>query len=409
MNSWHNDILARAGQHRRVARSIRICNQQGQPLRRHPLQLSGKSDFAIGSCVGRSLLGSDIDGERQRSLVRAHFPLLVCENAMKWYATEAKDGEEDYQLADQLLDWSEKQGHDLRGHCLFWEKEKFQTDWVKKLSKDQLWKRLCLRLESILNRYRGRVCDWDMLNEMLDGDFFASRLGTDGRAAMFRQAHAIDPTIRLFTNEYGILDSDQRTEQYRRLIDDLRAQGAPIGGIGIQEHAAERFVINEGEAALEADRPERQGRGPLIPDEIWRRLDFLAETGLPIHFTEISIATADKPRAARAMDLLLGTAFAHPAVECCLFWGFEARNHWLGDAAALVDRAGRPFPAMLSLSEWQRQWSQQENLVSDDQGCIEISAWQGNYTLSDQTGQVAKLSLKGPQDEMVHEVVFKQL
>lgn len=362
---------------------IHLRDASGQPLSNTTVAIEQlHNDFLCGTCVGKTLLANDRHGERQRSAVRAWFPLLVCENAMKWYAIEAQQDQIDFAPADALLQWAEDEGRRMRGHCLFWDKGKFCCDWVHALTPEQLRQRMQMHLERTLNRYRGRVQDWDVLNEILDGGFMAERLGPDGPAWIFRQAAAIDPQLRLFTNEYGILDSNEKTERYYQLIQDLLTRGAPVGGIGIQEHAAERFVPDAAQAALEADRPERQGRGPLIPAEIWRRLDRLASTGLPLHITEISIATPDKERAGRCMRLLLDTMYAHPAVECVLFWGFEGRSHWLGELAALLDAQGRPYPALAQLSDWQRQHlSPPQTCTSDEAGLLHLEGWAGRYRL----------------------------
>lgn len=364
---------------------IPLHASNGATLGSRPLQVEQRSsDFLTGTCVGKTLLSDGAHGERQRSAIRSWFPLLVCENAMKWYATEAQQDVFDFAPADALLAWAEGESRRMRGHCLFWDKGKFCCDWVHALDAESLRQRIDGHLQRILQRYRGRVRDWDVLNEILDGGFMAERLGADGPAWIFRQAAAIDPDLRLFTNEYGILDSDEKTERYYTLIQQLLDAGAPVGGIGIQEHAAERFVPDAEQAALEADRPERQGRGPLIPDAIWRRLDRLASTGLPIHITEISIATPDKQRAGRCMQLLLDTMYAHPAVECVLFWGFEGRSHWLGELAALLDPQGRPYPAMCALSEWQRQSiTPTQELTCDQHGVLNLEGWAGTYRIRD--------------------------
>ncbi|TVR10122.1 MAG: hypothetical protein EA401_12430 [Planctomycetota bacterium] len=376
---------------------IPLCDQQQAALTGRQIWVEHlNSNFLCGTCVGKTLLADNAHGERQRSAVRAWFPLLVCENAMKWYATEAQQDVLDFTPADRLLDWAEAEGRRMRGHCLFWDKGKFCCDWVHDLDPASLRTRISLHLERILSRYRGRVRDWDVLNEILDGGFMAARLGEDGPAWIFRKAAALDPNLRLFTNEYGILDSDEKTERYYALIQQLLDAGAPVGGIGIQEHAAERFVPDAQQAALEADRPERQGRGPLIPDEIWRRLDRLASTGLPIHITEISIASEDKQRAGNCMELLLDTMYAHPAVECVLFWGFEGRSHWLGELAALIDPQGRPYPAMAKLSDWQRQRiTPAHSLVSNDHGIIRLEGWCGRYRIRDEaSGAEACITLE---------------
>ena len=311
--TWLTAAQERANTHRRITQELQVLGPDGSPQAGVQLAYtSTNTSFRLGTCAGKSLLGNHAIGERQRTAVRSFFPLIVAENAMKWYATEIDDGVLTYEDADALSTWCDQEHIPLRGHCLFWDKAKFNQEWVKALNEHELRKRMTQRLNSILPRYHGQIRDWDALNELLDGGFMRERLGADGPAWVFRTAAAIAPECRFFTNEYGILDSDERTEQYYELICRLRDAGAPVGGIGIQEHAAERFVSDTNEAMLEADRPERQGRGPLIPDEIWKRLDRLSSLGLPIHFTEISIATQSRQRAARCMDMLLRTAYAHP-------------------------------------------------------------------------------------------------
>ena len=399
---WLEQAKRRAKQHRWTQRNLQFTQADGSPLANCEITSHNQApSFRVGTCAGKSLLGSNAIGERQRNAVRSNFPLIVAENAMKWYATEVENGVLTYEEADNLAAWCKDENIPLRGHCLFWDKAKFNQDWVKALSDSDLKARMSQRLQSILPRYQGQIRDWDALNELLDGGFVSERLGPDGPAWVFREAASIARECRFFTNEYGILDSDERTEKYYELISRLRDSGAPVGGIGIQEHAAERFVSDSAEAMLEADRPERQGRGPLIPDEIWKRLDRLSSLGLPIHFTEISITTQSRERAARCMDMLLRTAYAHPAVECCLFWGFEARNHWLGDIAALIDQHGRPYPALLALSECQREWQSQGTLTTDENGTCSIEGWKGDYVFMRNGEEIGQAELTAGSSDIV--------
>jgi len=253
---------------------------------------------------------------------------------------------------------------------------------VQGLAPAQLHARAHAHLERVVARYRGRLCCWDGVNELLDGDYYGERLGDDANAAFYRHAGALDARTPLFVNEYSILDNDERTARYVELIARLRAQGAPLGGIGIQEHAAERTVADAAGAREEEALPERQGRGPIIPAQMWARLDRLAVTGLPIHLTEISFRTADEQRKADQLEALVLMALAHPAVEHLLLWGFHPRGHWLGRLAALVDDDWSALPAFERLLALRRRWrTPATTLTTDAAGRAALTGWHGRYAL----------------------------
>jgi endo-1,4-beta-xylanase len=273
--AWRAEADARARKHRFRSTVVTVVGPDGRPVAGVPVsaQLTGP-DFRLGTCIASDLLfDAGARGEAYRKTVLAHFDAAVCENDMKWYATERTDGGIDHGPADRTLDWCQRHGLAVRGHCLQWDKAKFVLPWVQALPDAELRRRALARTAESAARYRGRLTAWDVNNEMLDGGFWRGRLGPDIDAAFFQAAHVADPETPLFVNEYGILDNDTRTGLYLDLIARLRQAGAPVGGIGIQEHAAERFVGTPEAAEADRDRPERQGRGPLLVGEVWSRLD----------------------------------------------------------------------------------------------------------------------------------------
>lgn len=362
-------------------RRIRLLLPDGTPAAGLPVHAElSEPDFRIGTCVNGLLGDGGPDGERYRDAVRMGFDSLVCENAMKWYAVEKDDGRIDWRGADLALGFAGGMAAPLRGHCLLWSKAKFVQPWVQALSAQALRSRVEAHLERMAG-LGGRVCCWDGINELLDGDFYGERLGPEANAWIYRRYAELDPRTPLFVNEYGILDSDAKTARYLDLIGRLRGQGAPLGGIGIQEHCAERFAADAEAARAEEHRPERQGRGPLIPAEIHRRLDQLAATGLPIHLTEISVKTADEERKAACVEALLDTAFAHPAVEQVLFWGFWPQAHWLGRGAALLDERWAELPAWRALQSWRARLRAPQTGSSDAQGIVSVRGAAGRWSL----------------------------
>lgn len=53
-----------------------------------------------------------------------------------------------------------------------------------------------------------RVEHWDVNNEDIHGDFYEQKTGNANVTMdMFRDVHAVDPDVKLFLNEFGILEN----------------------------------------------------------------------------------------------------------------------------------------------------------------------------------------------------------
>ncbi len=294
-----------------------------------------RSGFLFGTCINTDLSNNSASEREYRQFIIDHFNAVVDENCMKWYSTERERGKRDFRRADAHLAFAREHGLAMRGHCLFWAKEKFVAaqPWLLELDGDDLKQAMEDHLVSIVPRYRGQLVAWDVNNEMLDGHWYRDRLDEAIRPWMFKRTAELDPDTPLFVNEYSILGNPARVEQYVALIEWLRREGAPVGGIGIQEHSCERFVLDP---EADGEHEERSGSVHVTPQQVLASLDRLAELGLPIHLTEISARTPDAQARAAALDALLRIGYSHPAVEAVMLWGFWSKRHWLGPDAALV-------------------------------------------------------------------------
>ena len=58
-----------------------------------------------------------------------------------------------------------------------------------------------------------------------------------------------------------------------------------------------------------------------------RRLDTLAEAGVPVWVTELDVNMDDYSDCAQAYEDLLRTMFSHPVVEGIIMWGFWDEDH----------------------------------------------------------------------------------
>ena len=382
---WRSEADSRIERLRKGDLVVEVRGHDGVPLKDARVEYRLKRhSFLFGTAIAYApFADTGDDGRHYRQFILDHFSALVCENEMKWYATEVDRGREDYAPADALLAFADQNGLAMRGHCLFWEQEKHVQPWLQALDQSELRAAMERRLTAMVSRYAGRLVAWDVNNEVLDGTFYRQRVGPDATAWMFREAARLDPKTPLFVNEFGILGEREKTERYLELIRDLGARGARVGGIGIQSHDCDRLTA-DGQAVLApGERPHWLLSDPLTPEAFLATLDRLhAETGLPIHLTEVSAKTPDAARRADLLEMLFRLGFSHEAVQAIMLWGFGARTHWMGPDAALMNADGTLNPAGSRISRLLREeWSTRGNGVTGADGRLAFRGFYGSYAL----------------------------
>ena len=238
--------------------------------------------------------------------------------------------------------------------------EQWNPAWLKSLSKQDLQIAVERRATEICGRYRGRIREYDVLNEMLHGDFFRQRLGADIVKTMFQRCHAADPGAVLYVNDYDILNG-KRLDDYVRQIRSLLAQGVPVGGIGIQAH-----ILKE----------------TIAPAQIQHSLDTLAQFNLPIKITEFSTQTDTEQEQAKNLLNVYQIAFAHPQVKGILMWGFWEKAHWVPQAA-IFDKNFRPKLAAKVYQDLVfRQWWTRSSGNTNRNGQFSTRAFFGQYRVT---------------------------
>ncbi len=383
---WQSEADRRIKRIRTGDLVVELRGRDGAPLAKTRVEYRLKRHaFHFGTAIAHAPFVDPSDAGRcYRQFILDHFSALVCENEMKWYATEVERGREEYAPADALLAFAEQNGLAMRGHCLFWDKDEWAQPWIAALDREELQRVMERRLASAVGRYAGRLSCWDVNNEILDGGFYRQHVGLDATAWMFREAEKLDPKTPLFVNEYGILGEAGRVGRDLALIRDLRERGAHVGGIGIQSHDSDRFTIDGTPALAPGERPQWLFSSPLTPEIFLATLDRLHdETGLPIHLTEISAKLPDAEKRGQVLEMVFRLGFSHRAVTAIMLWGFGARTHWMGPDAALMDEAGALTPAGVRLSRLLRdEWSTRGRAVSDAKGRIAFRGFYGSYTLN---------------------------
>jgi endo-1,4-beta-xylanase len=293
------------------------------------------------------------------SILRANAGVITAENAMKWNHLENAFGQLNYSAADQVAELAVDLKAQLRGHTLAWHQS--TPRHLHSLSPAEFEKAQTAHLQALMQRYRGRVDTWDVLNEVIDGDAVAARgvrqsvlsklWGADRYPALFELARAADPLARLAYNDYGMEQDNAWCERRRsallRMLESWASRKTPIDAMGLQAH-------------LDLARPFSATRLTHFFDE-------LQAFGLSIQITELDVRDANVPGDIEARDAavaalyrdFLDACLSHSAVEMIVLWYVTDRESWINHRSSpgarrddgqpmrptLFNEAGRRKPA----------------------------------------------------------------
>lgn len=216
-------------------------------------------DLLVGTCVPVWTIDVDNDQEPRARLIAEQYNMVVCENEMKFDATEPTQGTFSYYHGDRLVRFAERHNMYIRGHALAWHQQ--VPSWLtadgnkntRGLSRQQLLDILKNHIVNVVGHWKGKICEWDVANEVLDDNqttiysnpngydlrpsVWATGIGEDFLDSAFVWAHQTDPDAILILNDYGVEGKGWgKSEALYNLAKRLRDSGIPIHGVGLQSH-----------------------------------------------------------------------------------------------------------------------------------------------------------------------------
>ncbi|MDA3816842.1 MAG: endo-1,4-beta-xylanase [Prolixibacteraceae bacterium] len=202
---------------------------------------SGK--FYIGTAVNRYQIARN--DTATLNVVKENFNAIVAENCMKSGSIQLREGEFNFEHADQFVDFGVKNDMFITGHTLIWHSQAprwFFTDSLgNDVSKEVLLERMKDHIFTVVKRYKGKVKGWDVVNEAVldDGSYRNSKfyqiLGEDFIKYAFIYAHEADPETELYYNDYSMSATGKR-QGVVKMVKKLQDQDVKIDGIGMQTH-----------------------------------------------------------------------------------------------------------------------------------------------------------------------------
>lgn len=347
--------------------------RQGGMTRRTALQGFGTAAFAGLRTALPGVSLQSIAGERQmlfgaavaaahladpafRDAVIREVGALTAEVEMKWSHVQPTRDEFDFADADRIANFGQAHLKRLHGHTLLWHRS--VPEWAAAVWRARPdWSLVETFVGAMMTRYHG-VESWDVVNEpmgvedgsgALRGSVFLDTFGPGYIAKAFRTARRHAPAAILFLNEFGleydILEHRRKREGLLRLLRDLRRDGVPIDGIGIQAHL---------------DLAAQPNFNPIVFTDF---LNALGSMSFQVRISELDVKEADfqlsveerDRRVAEAVSRFLQVALANKAVGSVTCWGLSDKYSWLdetGNNRGLpLDVRLRPKPMRRAIAE----------------------------------------------------------
>lgn len=295
----------------------------------------------FGAAVQFQALQAD---QQYRRLVRDDFTLVAPENDMKIGVVEPQQGRFDFSHGDAIVAFAQANGLWVRGHTLVWGQD--QPGWLVNghFTRAQATAILKTYITTVVGHYKGQVVAWDVVNEAMDGSqlantFWLRAIGPDYIKLAFEWAHQADPNAELFYNDWGDDVVGAKFDAILALVSDLRSQGIPVDGVGMESH------IGFG--------------APFQPRDVATNMRRLKAAGLDVEISEIDVQVGGLPGDTAAKlreqaDIYGQTAAICKAAGNCrsyTVWGVSDRYSWLipivgpNQAPLLFDANYQPKPA----------------------------------------------------------------
>jgi endo-1,4-beta-xylanase len=280
-------------------------------------QLAKPTGVRIGTAVDTSALANDAT---YRTLVAQQFNSVTPENVMKWEVVQPKRHRYDFTEADKLVAFARANKQKVRGHTLVWHSQlpSWLTNgtWTKK----ELRSILREHIRTEVGHFRGKIWAWDVVNEAFNEDgtlrdtLFLRTLGPSYIADAFRWAHRADPKAILFYNDYNIEGRNAKSDAVYALLQELRAEGVPIQGFGVQGHLSTEYDL---------------------PNDMPGNLHRFGKLGLRTAVTEadvritLPVSAAERLAQSAGYSYMLQSCLLERSCISFTVWGFTDKYSWV--------------------------------------------------------------------------------
>ena len=308
--------------------------------------------FQRGLVYGSSTATWQISDPEYAKLYAREAAIMFTEDDLLWYRLRPTPTSGlKFGFGDRIVEFAEQHGILVFATHLVWD-EGFGEGWKQSdlfgMSQKEARDVLFGTVEAVVDRYRGRIAGWSVVNEALNGEGLRTdvpwyqTIGPSYVEEAFHIARSHDPAAKLVLNDFGY-ETDTGFDQAinkraatLEFLDRLLDRKVPVDALGVQAHLdatnfAQAFDENEYRTFLSE----------------------VADRGLKILITEMDVLDDGLPKATCPRDKgvadvyrrYLDVALDEPAVACVMTFGLSDRYTWLQEDFPRDDGARRrPLP-----------------------------------------------------------------
>jgi len=311
----------------------------------------------IGTILNSEWFNDDIEPEFEE-IHKTQFNVVVAENEMKFDATEPSENEFNFTKGDKMVEYALANGIRVRGHALAWHSQ--VAGWVSSNyagQKEKLLSVLKNHIEKVVGHYKGKVAEWDVVNEAINDEYNADwrsngsvwyeGIGAEFLDSAFVWAHAADPDAELCYNDYSLewgLREGSKASFVVEQVKRWKANNIPITCVGTQTHI---------EIAHET-----------TPQNVRALAKALAELNVTLNITELDIGfpkgeagklgPSDYAKQGHLYRQFMDVFLEEPNMGEFVIWGLTDAHSWLDGQQGkteglLYDKQYKPKPAYDSI------------------------------------------------------------
>ena len=308
-----------------------------------------------------------------------------------WGGFEPEEGKPITEQIQAMAKWCAKHNITAKGHPLCWHTR--TAYWLQGRSPEEILEKQLARIERDMRDFAGLVEIWDVINEVVVMPVFDEpenpivRLCQHlGRVELVKQVFI--KARQMNSNATLLINDDNISADYEKLIEDCLSAGIGIDVIGVQSHMHQGCW----------DREKTQDV-----------LDRFSRFGKPLHFTETSILSGEtrvginyrhrytdwhtSPEGEQVQKKQVVEfykhIFSHPSVKALTWWDFQD-GAWLGAPSGFLRKDMSPKPAFNSVKKLIKEdwWTGPLTLQTDAAGKVSFRGFLGDYVVEfgEQTG-----------------------
>jgi endo-1,4-beta-xylanase len=368
--AWRAPARERINQIRKGMAEVLVVDQAGQAVEGATVSIEMKRhQFGFGTAIPANRFMSN---ELFREKVLELFNEVVFENDLKWPQFNP------YSTINirKSLDTLDKHGIPVRGHNVIWPAWRWLPGSLRDLEHDPVALRVEIdkHIDEITQFSKGRLNDWDVINEPYSEKDIMAILGNEVMADWFKRVRQNDREVKLYLNDYGILSgggiNQVKQDSYYNLVKYIDDLGGGVDGIGLQGHFG----------------------GDLTPiTKVYSILDRYAELGKEIKITEHDIDITQREVQAEYTRDFMTIVFSHEAVRSFMFWGFWENSHWRPNAALYdADWTIRPHGEMYKEMVFQQWWTPKIDTLTNEEGLVTFEGFLGTYAYTVAAGDLER-------------------